>query len=95
MTTCKMTKTALIEAIAVEVVVSKKLAGDLVNTFVKNVMNGVKKNGEVRIMGFGTFKKSKRNARFWVNPATREKIKIPAMNVVSFKAWNEFKAMVK
>ena len=76
----------LIEAIAAEVDVSKRLAGDLVNTFVKNVMNGVKKEGEVRIMGFGTFKKSKRNARTGVNPATGEKIKIPAMNVVTFKA---------
>ena len=88
-------KTALIEAIAAELDVSKRLAGDLVNAFVKNVMNGVKKEGEVRIMGFGTFKKSKRNARTGVNPATGEKIKIPAMNVVAFKAGSEFKAMVK
>ena len=90
-----MTKTALIEAIAAEVDVSKRLAGDLVNAFVKNVMNSVKKEGEVRIMGFGTFKKSKRNARTGVNPATGEKIKIPAMNVVTFKAGSEFKATVK
>jgi DNA-binding protein HU-beta len=90
-----MTKTALIETIAAEVAVSKKLAGDLVNAFVKNIMNGVKKEGEARIMGFGTFKKSKRNARTGVNPATGEKIKIPAMNVVSFKAGSEFKAAVK
>ena len=90
-----MTKTALIEAIAAELDVSKKLAGDLVNAFVKNVMAGVKKEWEVRIMGFGTFKKSKRNARTGVNPATGEKIKIPAMNVVSFKSGSEFKAMVK
>ena len=90
-----MTKTALIESLAKELEISKKLAGDLVKAFAKNVMAGVKKEGEVRIMWFGTFKKSKRNARTGVNPATGEKIKIPAMNVVSFKAWNEFKAMIK
>jgi len=90
-----MTKTALIEAIAAELDVSKKLAGDLVNAFVKNVMAGVKKEWEVRIMWFGTFKKSKRNARTGVNPQTKEKIKIPAMNVVTFKAGSEFKAAVK
>ena len=62
----------------------------------ENVMKGVKKNGEVRIQGFGTFKASKRKAREGVNPQNpSQKIKIPAMNVVTFKAGSEFKAAVK
>ncbi len=91
-----MTKTALIEAIAQELGVSKKLAGELVNTFIDVIMNGVKKEGEVRIQGFGTFKASKRKAREGVNPQNpSQKIKIPAMNVVSFKAGSDFKKLVK
>ena len=60
------------------------------------LIDGVKKEGEVRIQGFGTFKASKRKAREGVNPQNpSQKIKIPAMKVVTFKAGSEFKAMVK
>ena len=83
-----MTKTALIESVAAELGVSKKLAAELVNNMISNIIKGVKKNGEVRIQGFGTFKA--------VNPQNpSQKIKIPAMNVVTFKAGSEFKAAVK
>ena len=91
-----MTKTALIESLAAELGVSKRMAGELVNAFIETVMKGVKKEGEVRIQGFGTFKASKRKAREGVNPQNpKQKIKIPAMNVVTFKAGSEFKAAVK
>ena len=91
-----MTKTALIATLAEELGVSKKLAGELVNSFVETVIKWVKKNGEVRLTGFGTFKTSKRKAREGVNPQDpSKKIKIPAMNVVTFKAGSEFKAAVK
>ena len=91
-----MTKTALIASLAEELGVSKKLAAELVNAFIDTVMNGVKKEGEVRIQGFGTFKASKRKAREGVNPQDpSKKIKIPAMKVVTFKAGSEFKGMVK
>ena len=91
-----MTKTALIEKLATELGVSKRMAGELVNAFIETVMKGVKKEGEVRIQGFGTFKASKRKAREGVNPQNpKEKIKIPAMNVVTFKAGSEFKGLVK
>ena len=91
-----MTKTTLIASLAEELGVSKKLAAELVNAFIDTVMNGVKKEGEVRIQGFGTFKASKRKAREGVNPQNpSQKIKIPAMKVVTFKAGSEFKGMVK
>ena len=91
-----MTKTALIATLAEKLGVSKKLAGELVNSFVEAVIKWVKKEGEVRLTGFGTFKKSKRAARTWVNPQNpSQKIKIPAINVVTFKAGSEFKAADK
>ena len=89
-----MTKTALIASLATELGVSKKLAAELVNAF--TVITGVKKTGEVRVQGFGTFKASKRKAREGVNPQDpSKKIKIPAMKVVTFKAGSDFKAAVK
>ena len=90
-----MTKTALVETFAKEVNASNRAAHEAVEAILETIMEAVKKEGEVRITGFGTFKKSKRNARTGVNPATWEKIKIPAMNVVTFKAGSEFKAAVK
>ena len=91
-----MTKTQLIDAIAAKLKITKKMAADMVNTFVESVMKGVKKDGEVRIQGFGTFKASKRAARTGVNPQNpTQKIKIPAMTLPSFKAGAEFKKAVK
>lgn len=91
-----MTKTALIASLAAELGVSKKLAAELVNAFIDTVIAGVKKHGEVRVQGFGTFKASKRKAREGVNPQNpKQKIKIPAMKVVTFKAGSDFKAAVK
>jgi DNA-binding protein HU-beta len=91
-----MTKTALIAHLAEELGVSKKLAAELVNTFIQAIIAGVKKQGEVRLQGFGTFKASQRKAREGVNPQNpSQKIQIPAMKVVTFKAGSEFKAAVK
>ncbi len=91
-----MTKTQLIAHLADQLGVSKKLAAELVNTFIDAIIAGVKKQGEVRIQGFGTFRASKRKAREGVNPQNpSQKIKIPAMNVVTFKAGSEFKSAVK
>ena len=91
-----MTKTALIASLAEQLGVSKKLASELVNSFIETVIGGVKKSGEVRIQGFGTFKSSKRAARMGVNPRDpSKKIKIPAMRVVSFKAGSDFKKAVR
>ena len=90
-----MTKTELIAKIADELNVSKKLAGEFVNTFASTVINGVKEDKEVRIQGFGTFKLSHRAARTGVNPQNpSQKIQIPARNVPSFKAGSDFKKSV-
>ena len=89
-----MTKTELVAKIADQLGVSKKLAGEFVNAFTSAVIDGVKKDKEVRIQGFGTFKLSRRKAREGVNPSTGEKIRIPARNVPSFKAGSEFKKAV-
>lgn len=90
-----MTKTQLIADIASAMDVSKRKASDFVNTFIDTVIKGVKKDWEVRIQWFWTFKVSHRSARNWVNPRTQEKIKIPAMKLPSFKVWAEFKKAIK
>lgn len=91
-----MTKTQLIAELAAKLGVSKRLAADFVNAFVASVIAGVNKEGEVRIQGFGTFKKSHRAARTGVNPRNpSEKIQIPAMDVPTFKAGSDFKKTLR
>jgi DNA-binding protein HU-beta len=47
---------------------------------------GVKKDGNVQLIGFGTFKISSRAARTGRNPKTGVPIKIKASKTVTFKA---------
>ncbi len=90
-----MTKTELIARLAERLGISKKKAAEFVNAFIDVVIGGVAANGEVRIQGFGTFKSSRRKAREGVNPQNpSQKIKIPARNVVTFKAGADFKKAV-
>ncbi|USN57041.1 MAG: HU family DNA-binding protein [Candidatus Peribacteria bacterium] len=87
-----MTKTALIDALASKLGVTKKLAGDFLNAFVALVEKELKKGGDVRIQGFGTFKVTHRAARMGVNPQNpSQKIKISASKSPSFKAGKAFK----
>ena len=68
---------------------------DVLDTVIGAIKEGVRKDGETRITGFGTFKKTVRKARAGVTPATGEKIKIAKRTVPTFKAskvWNPTKA---
>lgn len=48
----------------------------------------------MQLIGFGTFKASKRAARTGKNPATGVAIKIPASTVLKFVAGAKFKGVV-
>lgn len=49
---------------------------------------------EVIIKGIGKFSKKRRSERMGKNPATGEKVTIPAKNIVLFKADKEFKDFI-
>jgi len=91
-----MNKTELIAKLAQMLNVSKKAASDMLNGFITVVVDSVAKGDAVRIQGFGTFARSRREAKTGVNPQNpSQKIKIPAMNVATFKVGSEFKAAVR
>jgi nucleoid DNA-binding protein len=62
----------------------------VLGTIVKNVA----KKQDVQLIGFGTFKASKRTARTGKNPLTGAAIKIAAATVSKFSAGAGFKAAV-
>ena len=90
-----MTKGELIEALASRAGVSKKAAGDLLDAFVGVVTEKIKGGEKVAITGFGTFSISHRAARAGINPQTKEKIEIPAMDVPKFSAGKTLKEAIK
>lgn len=90
-----MTKTELIGSLASRAGVSKKAAADLLEAFVGTVTEKIKAGEKVAITGFGTFSISHRAARTGINPKTKEKIEIPAMDVPKFAAGKALKEAVR
>ena len=89
-----MAKTELVEFVAENANVSKAEASRVVDAVLAGITEGLKKEGKVAFVGFGTFTSKKRPAREGINPLTKEPMKIPAKNVVSFKAGAKLKASV-
>ena len=89
----KITKADLIEVVAKHTE-TKKAATEIVNELVETVTANLKKGNEVEVFGFGKFSVKKRKARTGLNPQTKEKIKIPATKVPSFKAAKALKDAV-
>ncbi len=90
-----MTKQELIEKVAADVDLSKKKAGDAINAIFDSIKLSLEKGDKVTLVGFGTFSVAKRAARTGLNPATGQKIDIPATKVPKFKAGKKLKEAVK
>lgn len=78
-----------------KVVGTKKAAQDAVDTVFGSIQKALKKKQDVTLVGFGTFKVSKRKARKGRNPQTGAEIKIKAKNVPKFIPGKALKAAIK
>jgi len=65
---------------------SRAAAERAADSVLRAIKRGLKKDGEVHLVGFGTFSVSQRSARNGYNPHTRQPMKIPAIKLVRFKA---------
>jgi len=95
MSTKKVNKTELIEALAADMGVSKSQAEKFLNSFVDVVTAKLTSDYEVNITGFGVFRVVTRAARTGVNPKTREAMKIPASTSVTYKVGKTLKEAVR
>ena len=86
-----MNKTELVAAIAEKAGLSKVDSEKALKAFVETVTEAMKKGDKVSLVGFGTFEKTKREAREGINPATKQKIKIAASYSPKFKAGKALK----
>ena len=89
-----MNKSELIDIAAKEADISKSAADRALSAIIAAIVKAVSKGDTVTLVGFGTFKSSKRAARIGRNPQTGKEIKIAATTVPRFTAGAGFKAAV-
>ena len=86
-----MGKAELVEFIGAIAWFTKADATRALDSALEWITTGLKKEGKVALVGFGTFSAKTRAAREGINPLTKEAIKIPAKTVASFKAGSKLK----
>ena len=84
-----MNKTELVNAIAQGAGLTKADSKKALDVALEAIADALKNKEAVALLGFGTFSVNERPAREGINPATKEKIAIPAKNVIKFKAGSE------
>ena len=81
-----MNKSELIAKIADVAGLSKADAKKALDATVDVLKEALVAGEKIQLVGFGTFAVAERPAREGINPATKEKIQIPARKVAKFKA---------
>jgi DNA-binding protein HU-beta len=70
---------------------TKRSAEDALSAVLDSIAAGIKNDGKVQIVGFGTFEVKNRPARTGRNPKTGESMSISASKSVGFKASSALK----
>ena len=89
-----MNKQTLIASIAKKINLPLNQTDFLLKASLESIAEGLKKEGQVTLIGFGSFVVKKRTARKGRNPQTGESIKIPAKKVLSFRPGKNLKEAV-
>jgi len=89
-----MTKSQIVSYFGNKFDVPKKTAASILEEVVALATSETKKVGSFTLPGVGKLVLSKRKARMGFNPATGEKIKIPAKTVVKMRIAKAFKDTV-
>lgn len=86
-----MNKQDMINAVANATEVSKAAAAKAIDAVFDAVKESLSNGEEVRIIGFGTFKVRRVQAKTVRNPRDGSPVKVPASNRVKFSAGKELK----
>lgn len=90
-----MNTAELVSSVAEKTNVTQKVATAVVKSITGAIHESLKKHGEIKIAGLGTFWVLEMEARNGVNPRTLGKMKIPAMKLPRFRAAKALKETVK
>ena len=86
-----MNKTELVAKVAEKSGLTKKDTEKVVAAVIDSIVEAVKSDEKVQLIGFGTFELRSRAARTGRDPRTNKPIDIPACKVPAFKAGKAFK----
>lgn len=86
-----MNKTQLVECVALEANVTKKVAGETVDALFTVIAKALEEGDSVKVAGFGNFLVKEKAEKRGVNPQTGEPMIYPARTSVSFKASKSLK----
>jgi len=89
-----MNKAALCAALAQDLSSTKAGAERALNAVLANIAKGLRRNGEVGLVGFGTFRVRQVKPRSIRNPRTGAKIRTKAGRTVKFKAGKALRSFV-
>lgn len=81
-----ISKSILVDEVAKRADLSKKDTKAIIDATMSYITEAVKSDNEIRLIGFGTFKKVHRDARKGRNPLTGESITIDASDSLAFKS---------
>ena len=90
-----MNKSELINSLSEETTFSKKDITRVLESFTRIIERTLKKGDKVSLTGFGSWWISCRPARKGINPATKQRIDLPAVNVPRFKAGKSLREIVR
>lgn len=90
-----MNKSELINELSEETTFSKKDVTRVLDSLTRVIGRTLKKGEKVSITGFGSFLISRRPARKGINPATKQRINLPATNTPRFRAGKGLRDLVK
>ena len=89
-----MTKSDLIEALAVKEHLTEKLATEIVDLVFDGFAEALKKGGKIEIRGFGSFAMREYNAYKGRHPRTGKTIEVKQKKKAFFKVGKELKTKV-
>lgn len=90
-----MNKAKLVEQMAKISKLPKSTCKEALEAFISTVSQTLKQGKAVVLTRFGTFRVRKTTSRVGVNPATRQKMTIPAKRVPKFTPGKTLKALIK
>jgi integration host factor subunit alpha len=94
MNNATLTRADLADAVYEQVGLSRSESADLVDAVFDEMIDGLVKDGVLKLSSFGTFQIRSKKARVGRNPKTGVEVTITPRRVVSYKASNVLKDMM-
>lgn len=91
----QVNKAELVDKVAMKTKLTKVQSEGVLDAALEIISKAVAKGDEVKLVGFGTFCMTSRQARTGRNPKTGTKLVIPATKVPKFKPGKDFKELLK